>query len=162
MDAVEDVSDRSPGRWASGDVHSVYAAQHEQLRRLAFVLVGDLDLAADMVQDAFAALLRQQHLIEQPEQYLRRCVYNAAKTRYRWNAVRRRTALPIPDDAQPAQHDDVIDAIRRLPSRQRAAIVLRYYAHLTDPEVADTLDLPLGTAKSTLRRALETLRKELS
>ena len=56
----------------------------------------------------------------------------------------------------------VVDAIRRLPHRQRSMIVLRYDLQLTDAEIADTLGVPVGTVKSTLFRALAALREELS
>ena len=56
----------------------------------------------------------------------------------------------------------VVDAIRRLPHQQRSMVVLRYDLQLTDAEIAKTLDVPLGTVKSTLHRALATLRKEIT
>ena len=61
----------------------------------------------------------------------------------------------------PALLNHVVDAIRRLPHRQRSMIVLRYDLQLTDAEIAATLDVPIGTVKSTIHRALDALRKEI-
>ncbi|MEM1332100.1 MAG: sigma-70 family RNA polymerase sigma factor [Actinomycetota bacterium] len=58
--------------------------------------------------------------------------------------------------------DHTLDAVRRLPVDQRIVIALRYHQHLTDSEIAAHLDLPVGTVKSRLHRALARLREELS
>ena len=52
--------------------------------------------------------------------------------------------------------------MRRLPARQRAAVVLRYELQLTDAEIAETLNVPIGTVKSTLHRAIARLRLEVT
>ena len=59
-------------------------------------------------------------------------------------------------------YNHVVDAVRRLPSRQRAVILLRYDLQLTDSEIAETLGVPLGTVKSTLHRAIARLREEIT
>ena len=79
---------------------------------------------------------------------------------------RRRLARRTPDAAPPAPvedyHDHVFDVIRRLPSRQRAIVVLRYQQGLGDREIAATLGIPVGTVKSCLSRAKDRLRRELA
>ena len=57
------------------------------------------------------------------------------------------------------EHRDLADALGALPLPQRTALVLRYFAANTDTEVADAMGVPLGTAKSHLRRGLDELRK---
>ena len=59
-------------------------------------------------------------------------------------------------------YNHVIDAVRRLPAKQRAAVVLRYEMQLTDSEIAETLKMPLGSVKSTLHRAIAQLRQEIT
>ena len=54
----------------------------------------------------------------------------------------------------------VVDAVRRLPAKQRNVVVLRYELQLSDPEIAETLGIPVGTVKSTLHRALARLRTD--
>jgi RNA polymerase sigma factor (sigma-70 family) len=55
-----------------------------------------------------------------------------------------------------------MDVVRRLPTRRRCLVVLRYYEGLTDAEISEVTGLPLGTVKSTLHRTLADLREELS
>ena len=56
----------------------------------------------------------------------------------------------------------MLDAVRRLPDRQRRMIALRYQLQLTDSEIAETLGVPVGTVKSTIHRALARLRTEVT
>ena len=74
--------------------------------------------------------------------------------------MRRRSSTFESTDS-PAVTDHVIDAVRRLPRIQRAVIVLRFYMQATDAEIAATLDVPVGSIKSTLHRAKARLREEL-
>ena len=53
-------------------------------------------------------------------------------------------------------------AFRRLPVKQRAVLVLHHYLQLTHPEIADSLDIPIGTVKSRIRRGLDNLRASLA
>jgi RNA polymerase sigma factor (sigma-70 family) len=57
--------------------------------------------------------------------------------------------------------DALWDALARLPQRQRAALVLRYYEDLSERQIADVLQAPVGTVKSLLSRGLNTLRNEI-
>jgi len=59
-------------------------------------------------------------------------------------------------------YNHVIDAVRRLPAKQRAVVVMRYELQLTDAEIAETLKVPIGTVKSTLHRAITQLRQEVT
>ena len=139
----------------------VYRSQWEGMVRLAFVMVGDLAVAEELVQDAFARVYRARASVREPLPYVRSAVYNACRNYHRGERTRRSTPMHRDSDASPAG-DHVIDVIRRLPARQRGLVVLRYYAGLTDAEIAATTGLPLGTVKSTLHRTLVELRKELS
>ena len=65
----------------------------------------------------------------------------------------------IDDSALGFNH--LLDAVRRLPHRQRSAVVLRFEMQLTDAEIAESLRMPIGTVKSTLHRALARLRTEV-
>jgi RNA polymerase sigma factor (sigma-70 family) len=103
-------------------------------------------------------------LVDTPEQavaYLRVCVLNGGRRVLR----RRRLARRQPDLVEvygELGFNHVLDAVRRLPARQRNVIVLRYEHQLSDPEIAETLGMPLGTVKSTMHRALARLRTEVS
>lgn len=68
---------------------------------------------------------------------------------------------PIADHTRRSELRDGLDRILdRLPARQRAAVVLRYYEDLTETEIAETLGVSVGTVKSTVSRAMAKLRDE--
>jgi RNA polymerase sigma-70 factor (sigma-E family) len=146
------------------------------LVRFAVVLVGDRGLAEDVVQEVLIrAYGRWERIasLDQPEAYLRRMVTNEYLSwRRRWSRV---TPHADPeasgDDATRAGPDHAAlhaerDALRqelaRLPRRQRAVLVLRYYEHLTDAEIAEVLGCPAGTVRSLASRALHALRVDAS
>ncbi len=139
----------------------LYHREFAGLVRLAMVLVDSQEQAEEVVQDAFAALYLKYRLVSTPLAYVRASVLNGSRKVLR----RRRLARRYPD--QPSDdgalvYNHVIDAVRRLPARQRAAVVLRYELQLTDAEIAETLNVPIGTVKSTLHRAIVRLREEVT
>ncbi len=70
--------------------------------------------------------------------------------------------LPVADHSGRSELRDSVDRLLdRLPARQRAAVVLRYYDDLTEPEIAETLGVSVGTVKSTVSRAMARLREEV-
>jgi RNA polymerase sigma factor (sigma-70 family) len=139
----------------------LYRRQYESMVRLAYVLVDTQGEAEEVVQDAFAALLPRFSRVEHPEAYLRRCVLNGARQVLRRRRVARRQPAHAPEDAA-LTFNHVVDAVRRLPHRQRAAVVLRYEMQLSDAEIAASLRMPIGTVKSTLHRAIARLRLEIT
>jgi RNA polymerase sigma-70 factor (sigma-E family) len=139
----------------------LYVAQYASMVRLAHTLVDTRQRAEEVVQDAFAAVYERYGRIDRPEAYLRVAVLNGCRRELRRRMVRRQQPVPPAQNAELGV-SHVVDAIRRLPHRQRSMVVLRYDMQLTDVEIADTLDVPLGTVKSTLFRALTALRRELS
>ena len=139
----------------------LYQREFVGLVRLAMVLVDNQEQAEEVVQDAFAGLYLRYRVVSSPLAYVRASVLNGSrKVLRRRILVRRYPAQPTNESELVYNH--VLDAIRRLPARQRAAIVLRYELQLTDAEIADTLNLPLGTVKSTLHRAIARLRLEVT
>jgi RNA polymerase sigma-70 factor (sigma-E family) len=149
--------------WSGSDewFDDFYRDQWAAMVRLAYVLVGEQAVAEDLVQDAFARVFRARHRVKDASPYVRSAVYNACRNHLRSSARRRRRVTgTVTADAPVGDH--VVDVVRRLPVRQRSLVVLRYYEGLTDAEIATTTGMPLGTVKSTLHRALTTLRKELS
>jgi RNA polymerase sigma factor (sigma-70 family) len=139
----------------------LYHREYAGLVRLAMVLVDGQEQAEEVVQDAFAALYLKYSLVSTPLAYVRASVLNGSRKVLRRRALMRRFPTPQVDDGQ-LVYNHVIDAVRRLPAKQRAAVVLRYELQLTDAEIGDTLNLPLGTVKSTLHRAIVRLREEVT
>jgi RNA polymerase sigma-70 factor (sigma-E family) len=137
-----------------------YHREFRGLVRLAMVLVDSQEQAEEVVQDAFATLYLRYGSVTTPLAYIRASVLNGSRKVLRRRMLSRRLlGHPQPDGEMVYNH--VIDAVRRLPARQRAAVVLRYELQLTDAEIADTLGVPLGTVKSTLHRAIAQLRQEI-
>jgi len=139
------------------------------LLRLSTLLLSDASRAEDVVQDVFVRSFGAVGRLpdDQIGPYLRRGVVNAWK-----NEVRhRRTAeLAAPKVAHQEflptdsveERDAMWAAIRDLPPRQRACIVLRYYEDLSDREIARLLGCRVGTVKSQSSRAIAKLRKVVS
>jgi len=138
-----------------------YHREFAGLVRLAMVLVDSQEQAEEVVQDAFAALYLRYQTIARPLAYIRASVLNGSRKVLRRRVLSRRApGHPRADSEMVYNH--VIDAVRRLPARQRAAVVLRYELQLTDSEIAETLKVPIGTVKSTLHRAIAQLRQEIT
>lgn len=129
------------------------------LTRLAFLLTGSRAVAEELVQDAFEQVVRRWSVIERPERYLRIAVVNGARS---WG---RRKSAPIADVPELIEIDEEAIAVRTelaaLPHHQREVIVLRYFVGLSDSQVAQEVDRPLGTVKSNIRRGLLAMRKAL-
>lgn len=162
----------SPGIDEPG-IDELYSHRRLDLVRLALLLVDDLPTAEDVVQDVFAALYRRhgERLagLDNPDAYLRTSVVNTSRSVLR----RRRTVrahVPerqghAPSAEEPVllreEHGEVIAALHRLTRRQREVLVLRYWSHLSEAQIADTLGLSRGAVKSTASRALAALRRQL-
>jgi RNA polymerase sigma factor (sigma-70 family) len=138
-----------------------YHREFAGLVRLAMVLVDSQEQAEEVVQDAFASLYLRYSNVATPLAYVRASVLNGSRKVIRRRVLTRRLLGYPPADSEMV-YNHVIDAIRRLPARQRAAVMLRYELQLTDAEIAETLRVPLGTVKSTLHRAIAQLRQEVT
>src|SRR4051794_4121234 len=138
-----------------------YHREFAGLVRLAMVLVDSQEQAEEVVQDAFAALYLRYRLVTTPLAYIRASVLNGSRKVLRRRVLTRRLQSDPQADSEMV-YNHVIDAVRRLSAKQRAAVVLRYELQLTDAEIAETLGVPIGTVKSTLHRALARLREEIT
>lgn len=138
------------------------------LSRHAYLLTGDHHLAEDLVQQTLlrvAGRWRQVVAGGDPDAYVRRVLYNQHISWWR-RRIRRVPEAPLADTdrAVPDPADGlavtvaVQAALARLAPRQRAALVLRYFADLSEAQVADTLGCRVGTVKSQLRDGLARLR----
>lgn len=153
------------------DFRAFVAARAAALLRFAHVLTGDRHTAEDVVQTALARTalawgrLRRK---DNPEGYVRRAIVTV-----QLNAVRRRPWLerphevlpePAPTDAAESAFDErdaMWQALRELPPRQRAVVVLRYYEDLSESEIAEALGCSRGTVKSQAAKALAHLREAI-
>lgn len=143
----------------------VYEARYRPMVEIARLTTGSNEIAEELVQDAFADLYRCFDSLHTPEAYLRRAVMSRCTSWVRRRVTERRHAERRPTEAPGWSDPDtivVMDAIARLPTRQRAAAVLRYFADWSEADIAHALGCRPGTVKSLLSRARNRLAEELS
>jgi RNA polymerase sigma-70 factor (sigma-E family) len=142
------------------------------LVRLAGLLVGQRQLAEDLVQEVLArAYVRWDRVVraEHPDLYLRRMLVNAHNSWWRRRSYHETVGVPVREeataralDAEVAERDAVWRLVLTLPRRQRAAVVLRYYEDLDDVAIAEILDCSPVTVRTHVMRALAALRERLA
>lgn len=160
-------------READRAVSALYATRYRPLLRLAVLLVDDMATAEEVVQDSFIAIhanWRRLQDIDKAAGYLRQCVVNRSHSVLRHRGVVNRNLLQsLPD--MPSAEDEamrllsrsaVITALQRLPPRQRQVLVLRYYAGLSEAQIASTMGITKGAVKRYVSRAMSALRAMLA
>ena len=135
-----------------------YRAEYAPMVRLARGLVDTSEVAEEIAQEAFAKVFERWDRLDAPGGYLRTAVINGARSELRKREVRRRIGLGRPRQA-PAERDYLIDALDGLPPKRRTALVLRYYAGMSEREIAETMGVRPGTVKSLVSRGLAELRE---
>jgi RNA polymerase sigma-70 factor (sigma-E family) len=142
---------------------ALYISEFGGLVRLAMLLVDDVNRAEEVVQDAFIKSHRRWNRIDNHRAYLRSAVLNGSRSELRRRRLWRRS---VPQLVTPSSSidvpDEVFDVIQKLPRKQREVLVMRYWLDWPEAQIAETLSIAPGTVKSTLSRALDQLRKELS
>jgi RNA polymerase sigma-70 factor (sigma-E family) len=147
-------------------------ARLQALLRYAVMLTGDPHTAQDLVQETMIrAQLKWRRVAASstPERYVKRMLTNAYIDMHRGSWLRRVVLRGEPIEtvsadnvaehaASAAERDQMWLWLGRLPRRQRAALVLRYYEGLSDTEIAEVLGCAVGTVRSSISRALATLR----
>ena len=158
-----------PGAGADAAVTTLYQASALGLIRLAYIMLGDLQSAEDVVQEAFYGLYRRWDRLKDHSgalYYVRASVLNGCRSALRRRAVRRRVLAhqPAADSAEAVVlgGEEVIRALGRLPHRQREVLVLRFYSELSDEEIARVMGIRQSTVRSAAYRALETLGRALA
>ena len=154
-----------------GSLEDLYVRHAPDAVRLAFLLTHDAALSEDLAQEAFIRVAGRFHHLRSTgafDAYLRRTVVNLCMSHHRHEKVARsyvrreveRTGGREPSTAQPDVEtaDALRAALGALPDRQRAAVVLRFYADLSEQDVADALHCSVTAARSLVFRAMETLR----
>ena len=138
------------------------AARRGALLRTAYLLTGSHEDAEDLVQVALIkAVPHWRRIADHPEPYVRKILAHESVSRWRRRRWREVSTDELPETSVEGPSDDRLElrqALARLPPRQRAVIVLRYYEDLTEKETAATLGISVGTVKSQARDALARLR----
>lgn len=142
------------------DLARLYAEQRAQMTRLAHTIVGSNAVAQEVVQDAFVRMSTARG-VREPVPYLRTIVVNLSRTAVRRGG--RTVTLPHePTALEPPELDELWHQVQRLPEKYRTALALRFYADMSEAQMADAMGVRPGTVKSLVSRGLEMLRKELS
>lgn len=168
----------APGPAASAvGVTALYRAHAKGLVRLAVVMLGDRQIAEDVVHDAFLGLYRHWGSLSEPSRalpYLRSSVLNGCRSALRKQRTRdnvaasagARAAVPLESAEAWAvldeEHREVLAALKRLPDRQREALVLRFYLDMSEDEIAATMRISRGTVKSATSRGIAALGRQLT
>jgi RNA polymerase sigma-70 factor (sigma-E family) len=153
---------------AAAAVAALYQHHAVGLIRLAYLMLGDRAGAEDAVQDAFCGLYRHWDRLADRDRalaYVRSSVLNGCRSALRRRTTGRRllTAYQPPTVSAEAavlgleERQEVMRAVRRLPERQREALVLRFYLDLPEREIARLMGLRPSSVRSATARALKAL-----
>lgn len=154
-----------------GSFGALYLQHRTSALRLAYLLCGDAERAEEAVAEAFSQVYPHWRTgkVADAGAYVRKAVVNELRSRGRRRLLeireeRRRTVdrTTLDDVAQQAvERDRITTALAALPTRQRAAVVLRFYEDLPESQVAAALGISVGTVKSSVSRGLVRLRAAL-
>ena len=153
---------------AGASVEEIYETSYRRLVAQAYAVTGDRVEAEDAVQEAFARAVAaggRFRRVDNPEAWLRTVAMNVLRRRGRrarmFRSLGPRIATPAEVPGISEDHVAVVDALRTLPYPQREVVALFYLGDLSVQEVADTLDVPVGTVKSRLGRGRTALAEHL-
>jgi RNA polymerase sigma-70 factor (sigma-E family) len=150
-------------------VTELYRAHLPGATRLAYLLTGDRTAAEDVAQEAFLRVASRLGALRDERAfgaYLHRAVVNRVRNRARRLTLERAHLRPAPEPVAElpdlATRERLWQALQRLPHRQRAALVLRFYLDLSEADTAERLGCRPGTVKSSVARGLAALRTDLA
>jgi RNA polymerase sigma-70 factor (sigma-E family) len=167
--------DLSAPTWTADEaVTALFSSEYRPLVRLASLLLRDAGLAEEVVQDAFVGLHERWTRLRDPDSaaaYLRQSVVNRCRSALRHRGVVDRFLRRQPEPATVPSAEsgavaaetnaEVLAAVRVLPTRQREALVLRYYLDLSEAQTAEVMGVSTGAVKSHTARALAALRRTM-
>jgi RNA polymerase sigma-70 factor (sigma-E family) len=146
-----------------------YSAHYRSLLGLAALLLDDTASCEDVVQEAFIRVHSARRRVREPEKtlaYLRQTVVNLSRSTLRRRILGLKLlSKPMPDMASAEEgayarieQDELKQALRKLQRRQREVLVLRYFADMTEAQVAEALGISLGSVKAYGSRGIAALR----
>ncbi len=140
-----------------------YEEHYPALVRLAALLADSVVTADEIVQDSFVALryARRRRVSESAPLYLRRSVVYRSRSALRRQRPVAGRSRPEPAPGSQGEYPAVISALRALPARQREVLVLRYYADLSDAQIAYVTGISSDAVKRHAARAMASLRQAL-
>jgi len=141
-------------------IESLYLEHAERLWRALYAYAGDREVASDAVAEAFAQYLQRGSAVRSPARWIWRAAFRIAAGELK---ERRTQGSPLPIDppAVPQPTGELLSTLRLLPPRQRAALVLHYYAGYKAREIADILGSTAATVRVHLSQGRRRLRRLL-
>lgn len=142
--------------------------RYRDLLRTAYLLTGTTHAAEDLVQTALLNALRHWKHIDDPMAYVRRAMVNQRNNLWRRLTSRELITEVLPERSTPdssagvAQRAELLAALRKLPRKMRAVLVLRYWEDLSEAETAALLGCSVGSVKAQASRGLARLREHLA
>lgn len=150
---------------ANGSFDGWYRAEHPRVLGLLTVVAGDPEVGRDVAAEAFTRALERWERVgamDAPSAWTYRVGVNLLRRRLRRAAFEQRLRPDTPPPAAPpAVESQLWDAVRGLPVRQRTAVALRYVCDLTHDEIAEVMNVAVGTVSATLTAARRRLAAEL-
>jgi RNA polymerase sigma-70 factor, ECF subfamily len=143
-----------------GNLESLYLDHAERLWRALYAYGGDREVASDAVGEAFAQYLQRGPAVRSPARWIWRAAFRIAAGELKERRVES-SPLPIDRQAVPRPAGELLDTLRLLPPRQRAALVLHYYAGYKAREIADILGSTSATVRVHLSQGRRRLRRLL-
>jgi RNA polymerase sigma-70 factor (sigma-E family) len=148
------------------EFRELYVARAAALRRTAFLLCGDWHQAEDLVQVSFAKLYAAWRRVDRPEPYLRQVLVRSWVDETRRPHRRERPYADLPDrsaagGSSTEDRELLKAALLRVPARQRACLVLRFFDDLSVADTGRALGVNENTVKSQTSRGLDNLRAVL-
>lgn len=147
-------------------IEAIYRRSFSRFLRVALAIVGDREVAYEVVQEAFVRAIQRRFQFSgpsAPEAWLWAIVVNQAR-----GAMRTRS-FDVPSGSEEASENGQVQpwpelraAVAALPERQRLAVFLRHYADLDYDQIADALHIKRGTVAAMLHAAHTTLRQQMS
>lgn len=153
------------------EIAALFDDHYRRLRGLAYLMTGDSARSEEIVMEAFVKAFtgwNRFRSVDNPHAYLRQIVVNLCRSRFRREKVEQRVNALVHRReqmrAEPERetHMDLWNAVRKLPDRQRACIVLRYLEDMSEADIAQALDCSTGTVKSQLFKARAHLERDLA
>jgi RNA polymerase sigma-70 factor (ECF subfamily) len=169
--------------WQQGDVAAfeMLFRQYEKLVfRTAFLITGNKDEAEDILQEVFIAVWKSRHTFDPQKAKLSTWLHRITVNRCAREKRRKRpaalsleeTGVDLPDMSNHAHPEDILinkmeyerllKAMEALDNRHRSVLVLRYFNDMSYQEIAEVLEVPLGTVKSRINHALSYLKQQMS
>ena len=142
-----------------GGLEGLYRAQGPKLWRALVAYSGDPEIASDALAEAFAQALRRGDELREPERWIWKVAFRVAA-----GALKDRPRELEPNQGSYEMPDEALlmtTLLRRLPTKQRAAVVLHYYADMPNPQIAQILGISVATVRVHLSQGRRRLKRSL-